>query len=108
LTKQGIQARKDKKARKERLKAYKDRGELPPIEDILPIREPDKNPTPYERALYTEEAHPGLVQQIQELEQGLLQYQRGEDTDIVFKLGPSQVPDDIKGDYIQSSPLPLT
>jgi hypothetical protein len=66
----GIQARKDNKARIARLQEAKVRNELPVVfEDILPIREPDKDPTAAEILLTTDEGHEGLVQVIRELEQ---------------------------------------
>jgi hypothetical protein len=65
----GIQARKDNKARLARLREVNARNGFPAIEDIMPIREPDKNPTPAEELLTTDEGWEGLVQVIRELEQ---------------------------------------
>ena len=52
-----------------RIQEAKVRNELPVFEDILPIREPDKEPTAAEMLLTTDEGHEGLVQVIKELEQ---------------------------------------
>ena len=52
-----------------RIQEAKVRNELPVFEDILPIREPDKEPTAAEMLLTTDEGHEGLVQVIRELEQ---------------------------------------
>jgi hypothetical protein len=84
---QGIQARKDEKARLERLKAYTARNEFPPLEDVVPIREPNKSPTEHERLRCTEEYYPELLQQVREAEQyqKMLQDQ-ADDMEIV--LGP--------------------
>ncbi|KAF5202127.1 Transposase protein, partial [Thalictrum thalictroides] len=62
----GVQARRDEKARKERLKLYILRNELPLPEDIIPIRDPEKKPTVLEQSLCTEEAFPELLVQVQE------------------------------------------
>ena len=65
----GIQARKDNKARIARLQETKVRNELPVVfEDILPIREPDKDPTAVKILSITDKGHEGLVQVIRELE----------------------------------------
>jgi hypothetical protein len=64
----GIQARKDNKARLARLHDILARNGLPSIEDITPIREPDKDPTAAEKLLTIDEGHEGLVQVIRELE----------------------------------------
>jgi hypothetical protein len=61
LKSQGIQARKDEKARLERLKEYTAKDELPPLEDLVSFREPDKNPTELERLKCTEDFYPKLV-----------------------------------------------
>jgi hypothetical protein len=68
LNSRGIQARKDEKARLQRLLDYKAKDELLPPKDLIPIREPDKNPTDLEKMQLTEEFYPGLVQNIRELE----------------------------------------
>jgi hypothetical protein len=65
----GIQARKDNKARLARLQEIRARNGIPSIEDISPIREPDKYPTLAEKLLTTDEGWEGLVQVIKELEQ---------------------------------------
>ena len=64
----GIQARKDERARTDKLKEIYTRGDLPPLELLCPIREPDKNPTVVEQARLLEDFYPELVQQIKELE----------------------------------------
>ena len=68
LIAQGIQARKDEKARLARLQAYREANDLPPVEDLLPIREPDKNPTTLELARCREDFYPELTQAIKEIE----------------------------------------
>jgi hypothetical protein len=45
-----------------------DQNELPEPKDLIRIREPDKEPTAYEKMKTTEEFYPKLVQQIRELE----------------------------------------
>jgi len=65
----GVQARKDNKAKVARFQEILARNEFPLIEDMTPIREPDKDHTPAERLLTTDEWHEGLVQAIRELEQ---------------------------------------
>ena len=105
LKTRGIQARKDNKARLERIRQAELTGGLVPAEDP-PIREPDKDPTAYEAATCTEEAYPELVQQVRELEareQG--QDYDTEPTDIVFRLGSSGIRDTVE-DYMDSSPPP--
>ena len=103
LKSQGIQARKDEKARLERLKEYAAKDELPPLEDLVPFREPDKNPTDLEKMRCTEDFYPKLVQQIREL-QSYQQLQDQED-DVVFKVGPSQERENVL-DYLDLSPPP--
>jgi hypothetical protein len=64
----GIQARKDNKARIARLQEVNARNGIPIFEDILPIREPNKDLTAEEKLLTIDEGHAGLVQVIRELE----------------------------------------
>jgi hypothetical protein len=68
LCQRGVQARKEEKARLYRLQQYQIRGELPPLEDITPIREPDKNPTLEEALLLTEDGHYPLLIQVMEMQ----------------------------------------
>jgi hypothetical protein len=68
LLAQGVQARKDKKARLVRFQELRARNGLPLIEDIIPIREPNKDLTLAEKLLTIDEGHEGLVQVIKELE----------------------------------------
>ena len=104
LKARGIQARKDNKARLERIRQTQLTGDLVPVEDLLPIREPDKDPTAYEKATCTEEAYPELVQQVREIE--ARQYPEGDDpAEVVFRLGSSGIPDIVE-DYLDSSPPP--
>ena len=63
----GIQARKDDKDRRAKLKEYERRGSLPPPELLIPIWEPDNNPTVVEQASLLRDFYPELVQQINEL-----------------------------------------
>jgi hypothetical protein len=42
----GIQARKDEKARQARVEECEAQGEFPDLDDLISIRQPDKNPTP--------------------------------------------------------------
>jgi hypothetical protein len=63
----GIQARKDKQARLQRLVDYATKNEFPPVKDLLRIREPDKEPTQLELATCTEEHYPELVLAIQQI-----------------------------------------
>jgi hypothetical protein len=107
LNSRGIQARKDEKARLQRLLDYEANDELPPLEDLIRIREPDKNPTDLEKIQLTEEFYPGLVQNIRELEkQVVLQIKDdGGDDDVVVILERSQKKEDVP-DYLDSSPPP--
>jgi hypothetical protein len=68
LLERGIQARKDNKVRLLRLERYRERDELLLLEDLAPIREPDKAPIVEEELLITDKGHPGLVLLIIELE----------------------------------------
>ena len=107
LNSRGIQARKDEKARLQRLLDYEANDELPPLEDLIRIREPDKNPTDLEKIQLTEEFYPGLVQNIRELEKqvGLQIKDDGGDDDVVVILERSQKKEDVP-DYLDSSPPP--
>jgi hypothetical protein len=64
LTTQGIKARKDEKARLQRLKDCAEIDELLDPVDLVHIRKPNKEPTVYEKLKTTEEFYPKLVQQI--------------------------------------------
>ena len=64
----GIQAWKNERARTDKLKEIYTKGDLPSLELLCPIREPDKNPTVVEQARLLEDFYPELVQQIKELE----------------------------------------
>lgn len=70
---------------------------------MIPIREPDKEPTTLEQLRCTEEFYPGLVQNIRELKKAL----EGDvdNDDVVFRLGDSQQKEDVP-DYLDSSPPP--
>lgn len=63
----GIQARKDERARTDKLKEIYARGDLLLLELLCPIREPNKNPIVIEQARLLEDFYPELVQQIKEL-----------------------------------------
>ena len=56
----GIQARKDEKARLARIVEYRLKDKLILVEDMAPIREPNKNPTIIERARCEEDFYPDL------------------------------------------------
>ena len=73
---------------------------------MLPIREPDKQPTTLEQLKCTEEFYPGLVQNIREIkkELGLLDQGDGGD-DVVLRLEDSQEKENVP-DYMDSSPPP--
>jgi hypothetical protein len=64
----GVQARKDEQARLQRLADYAAKNEFPLVEDLLRIREPDKEPTQLELATCTEEHYPELILAIQQIE----------------------------------------
>jgi hypothetical protein len=64
-----VQACKDNKARLARLQEANARNGLPAIEDIMPVREPDKNLTIAKALIITDARHEGLVQAIRELKQ---------------------------------------
>ena len=67
LKTRGIQARKDEKERLLRLYYYRQQNLEIPIEDSIPIREPDKAPTFVESLQCTPEFYPELVLAIEQL-----------------------------------------
>jgi hypothetical protein len=113
LKAKGIQARKDEQARLQRLAEYYAADQFPPPQDLIRIREPDKEPTEEERARCTEAYYPALVLAIQQLEADILPQATsagGDDDDddddddeviitTVFTRVPEHVPD-----YRDSSP----
>jgi hypothetical protein len=110
LTTQGIQARKDEKARLQRLKDYAEIDQMPDLTDLVRIREPDKEPTTYEKIKTTEEFYPELVQQIRELEAQVGRDQGqdqgdGDKDDVIIRLEASQQKEEVL-DYMDSSPPP--
>ena len=110
LKEEGIQARKDEKARLARLKDYAARGEQPPEEDLCRIREPDKEPNQLKLATYTEEFYPHLIQAIREIKAqvGPQLDNIGDidgDDDVVITTVLSRVKEDMPN-YIDSSPPP--
>jgi hypothetical protein len=108
----GIQARKDERARTDKLKEIYARGDLPPLELLCPIREPDKNPTVVEQARLLEDFYPELVQQIKELEARqelpaqLDLYADDDDDDVVINTIAVIYKKDKVVDLIDSSPPP--
>jgi hypothetical protein len=109
---QGIQARKDKRAWLARVKNCKDKNKLPAIEDLTPIRQPDKNPTVLESMKITEDFYPVLQLAVQQLEKekkdddilinpALLDQ---DDNNLILQLGDSQEKEEVL-DYIDSSLL---
>jgi hypothetical protein len=109
----GIQARKDERARTDKLKEIYARGDLPPPELLYPIREPDKNPTVVEQARLLEDFYPELVQQIKELEarqeypaQLDLYADDNDNDDIVINTTAVIYEKDEVVDFIDSSPPP--
>jgi hypothetical protein len=75
---------------------------LPCPEDLLPVREPDKQPTQIEALMCTAEYYPELVQAVKEAKaQGAL----GDGDEVVFRLGDSQEKGNVP-DYMDSSPPP--
>ena len=100
---QGIQARKDNRARLERIRLAGD--SFVDVKEFDPIREPDKNPTPDEAERCTDKGYPELVAQIGQLETDLY-HSDSDDDSVEFILGPPaparvQIPD-----YLDSSPPP--
>jgi hypothetical protein len=69
--------------------------------DLVCIREPDKEPTAYEKMKTTEEFYLELVQQIQELE--AQDQDNGDEDNVVIRLEASQQKEEVL-DYIDSSP----
>jgi hypothetical protein len=100
----GIQARKDEKARFERLRQYQITGQLPPTIDEFPIRQPDKDPTALEQELCTPEGHPGLLQAVRQA-QVYIDSNDG-DGEVTIRVGNSQGVEAVQ-DYMESSPPPL-
>lgn len=88
LKSQGIQAKKDEKAKLARLKEYEAQDELSLPLDLVPFREPNKNPTALEKMQCTDEFYPKLVQQIREPKSH--QDQGIGSSDVVFRLGDSK------------------
>jgi hypothetical protein len=87
---------------------------MPDLTDLVRIREPDKEPTTYEKIKTTEEFYPELVQQIRELEaqvgrdQGQDQGQDqgdGDEDDVIIRLEALQQKEEVL-DYMDSSPPP--
>lgn len=67
----GVQARKDNRARKERLREHTKNNTLPAAEDLLNIREPDKDPDVFQALSITPEGHLELLHIIQQLQKAL-------------------------------------
>ena len=111
LKSRGIQARKDEKARKERLISFEATGELAPVEDLFPVRQPDKDPTPDEAFFCTEKGYPELLLAIQQYQgevdrDAILNDQIDPDlVDIVLSIPITRVQYPAEG-YIDSSPPP--
>jgi hypothetical protein len=112
LTTLGIQARKDNRARLLRLEEYDQQNKLPLIQDLVPIREPDKAPTIAEQLLLTDKGHPGLLQVIRELEalappdiEDTKDKEDSDDEIIISTQGNSTEREIIVLDYRDSSPL---
>jgi hypothetical protein len=105
----GIQARKDEKARQARVEECEAKGDLPDLDDLIPIRQPDKNPTPTEAYLLTPVAYPGLQTALLEQEALLKHVQReqgvGDGEEVEINIG------DVNGDrevpFIPDSTPPL-
>jgi hypothetical protein len=83
-----MQAKKDEKAKLARRKEYEAQDELPLPLDLVPFREPNKNPTVLEKMQCTDEFYPKLVQQIREPKSH--QDQGIGSSDVVFRLGDSK------------------
>jgi hypothetical protein len=116
----GIQARKDEKARLARIVEYRLKDELIPVEDMVPIREPDKNPTIIEQARCEEDFYPDLQLVVRQLTASLsnLAPDRLEalntfididrDEDVVINTTERKHQKERVGEYIDSSPPRLT
>lgn len=110
----GIQARKDEKARAEQVREIIAQGDLPPLELLVPIREPDKRPTLLEAAKCTEDFYPELQQVIKELRSqqqppARLQTPNSDgdsDGDVTIRTEAVTYERDVVGDYLDSSPPP--
>jgi hypothetical protein len=82
----GIQARKNERARLQRLKDYTEMDEMLEPKDLVCFREPDKQPTMYGKMKTADEFYyPELVQQIRELEKDLGPQIHG-DVDVIIIL----------------------
>jgi hypothetical protein len=75
------------------------------MEDLLPVREPDKQPTQIETLMCTAEYYPELVQAVNEAKAQNARTILRDDDDVVFRLGDSQEKENIP-DYVDSSPPP--
>jgi hypothetical protein len=105
----GIQARKDNKARLARLAEAEARNGFPVFEDILPIRELDKNPMDIEKLLTIDEGHEGLVQMVKELKKLVpVKLMKDRDTDNEANISTQTViieEEEEVLDYRESSPV---
>ena len=107
LKDEGIQARKNKKARLTRLKDYAARNE-PPEEDLYYICESDKELNQLELATCTEEFYSNLIQAIQKIEVQIGPQLDNTgcidgDDNVVITTVLSRAKDNVS-DYIDSSP----
>jgi hypothetical protein len=105
----GIRARKDERARLARLAEYKAQDELPPIKDLAPIRESNKNPIAIELARCRENFYPELEQQIREFKSHQepphqISPQDDNDDVVITITGTLIVEKGVVGEYIDSSP----
>jgi len=118
----GIQARKDEKARLARIVEYRLKDELIPVEDMAPIREPDKHPTIIERARCEEDFYPDLQLVVRQLTASLsnlapdrleapntfIDIDGDRDEDVVINTTERKHQKERVGEYIDSSPPHLT
>jgi hypothetical protein len=115
----GIQARKDKKARLARIVEYRLKNKLIPVEDMAPIRKPNKYPIIIERARYKEDFYPDLQLVVRQLTASLSNLAPDwleapntfinidGDEDIVINTTERKHQKERVEEYIDSSPPPL-
>ncbi|KAG4439985.1 hypothetical protein IFR05_004559, partial [Cadophora sp. M221] len=100
----GVQARRENRERKKTLDFCMANDTFPAPEDLILIREPDKNPTPLEAVSKTPEGHPKYLHAVLQLEKEFNGELDGEE--ILFRIGNTHKEEGLGVKYIESSPPP--
>ncbi|XMA11516.1 hypothetical protein WAI453_004307 [Rhynchosporium graminicola] len=109
----GVQARKENKEKKKRVLNAPDN--LPAPEDLIPLREPDKEPTIAEKASLSQEGYHEYLHAVLQLERelngelvGEIDFSDVEERDLEIRLGNHHPEAGLGVKYIESSPpLPV-